>query len=259
MPGLPVTLFTDQDFAANSDAAGLFDDVARVQLSGPPLREKLRLFNCSPYQQTLFLDTDTYLLADVSELFDLLDNFDLAATHDHSYQDWFPAEANVPRSFRELNTGVLVYRKSAQTGRFLEDCLVWYDRLASLPGPRFRGEMPNQPAFRAAVFHSALRVAALPAEYNCRFPYFGHASGDIKLLHGREFLSEFCERELEKAGAALNAATTPRVFVAGDVWTLARSNSHFSRRYVPRLTGRLFGSNLFSVIKKTRQHFRKGR
>jgi len=248
MPGLPVTLFCDRAPAPT----GLFDDVVEIGEASNPFREKLRCLARSPYERTLFLDTDTYLLADVSELFDLLGRFDLAATHDRSYTDWFPPEAHVPAAFRELNTGVVAYRRSEATEHFFAECLAWYERLsaASGPIPLFRGHLPDQPAFRAAVYHSQLRLAALTFEYNCRFPYFGYASGAIRILHGREFLTGFHPRELERAGAALNAVTTPRVFVAGDVIGLAPAAWLASRRYVPRVVGRCFRGNWRYLLRK---------
>jgi hypothetical protein len=209
------------------------------------LREKLRRLVQSPYEQTLFLDTDTYLLSGVHELFDLLDQFDVAATHDRAYADWFPPEAHVPDSFRELNTGVLAYRRSGEMADFFNECVEWYDRLSALPqgGPLFRGHLSDQPAFRAAAYYSRIRIATITFEYNCRFPYFGYASGSIKLLHGREFLMSFSAKELDRVAEALNAASTPRVYVAGDVLNLARARFPWTRRYVPQKAGNCFGAN----------------
>jgi hypothetical protein len=226
MPHLPITLYGD-----HTPPPGLFDDFVRVE-GAMVFREKLRCLAQSPYDQTLFLDSDTFVVADVSELFDLLDRFHLAATHDRSYVDWFPPEAGVPAPFREFNTGVIVYRKSDEIGRFFNDCLAWYDKLSALPAPtpRFLGQFPDQPAFRAAAYHGDLRAAMLTFEYNCRFPYFGSASGEIKILHGREFLSGFHPGELERAAAGLNRTKAPRVFIAGRVWALAKTTSPYSRR-----------------------------
>jgi hypothetical protein len=79
MPNLPITLFTDSP-PAESD---LFDRVVHLTRSGPkPHRDKLIGMLQSPYEHTLFLDTDTFVGADVSELFQILQTFDMAATLD---------------------------------------------------------------------------------------------------------------------------------------------------------------------------------
>lgn len=38
----------------------------------------------SPFEHTIFLDTDTFVCGDFSELFDLLDHFDIAMSHDRT-------------------------------------------------------------------------------------------------------------------------------------------------------------------------------
>lgn len=60
-----------------------------------------------PDDRNLYLDVDTYVCGEVDELFELLDSFDIGATYGLRPQS---EETNIPDSFPELNTGVLVYR-----------------------------------------------------------------------------------------------------------------------------------------------------
>src|SRR5215216_6245967 len=78
MPGVPITVFTDQ-----SSAGSCFDTVVPVTSCGDGFKDKVLFMAQSPYDRTLFLDTDTYLCGSVQELFDLLGHFDLAMAHDH--------------------------------------------------------------------------------------------------------------------------------------------------------------------------------
>ena len=234
MPAVPITLFTDQ-----RERRPIFDSIVPIEGSGAKAyRDKLLWMGRSPYDQTLFLDTDTYVCDDVSELFDLLGAFDMALTHDRAFRDNFPPDVGVPHAFREFNTGVVVYRRTPETGVFFDECLRLYDELARRPGtPQF---VPDQMPFRVAAFHSRLRIATLTFEYNCRFPYFGYTNGRVKLLHGREFLSSFSAPELERLAAGLNVIDTPRVYVAGDLYALHPARTLFSRRYAPVRVARLF-------------------
>src|SRR5262245_17176068 len=48
---------------------------------GDPFRDKIHSIRRLPFDQTIFLDTDTYVTANIDELFDLLNRFDVAAAH----------------------------------------------------------------------------------------------------------------------------------------------------------------------------------
>lgn len=225
MPNIHVTIFTDQH------SSGGFDQTIQVERGVfPANRLKLDCIARSPYQQTIFLDSDTYICDDISDLFDILSHFDMALTHDRGYTDKFPTGTGVPSVFREFNTGVIVYRKSDGVDRLFAESIRWYDQLSAGPRPI----VADQAAFRIAAYYSNVRIATLTFEYNCRFPYFGYASGKVKILHGREFLTAHNEAELETVAAAVNAVLTPRVYVAGEVHVLHRSGSPLSRRFVRR-------------------------
>ena len=109
MPDLPITVFSQ--FPVEST---LFEKVVRIE----PTRdgfdgfyEKTRWMRESPYDRTLFIDADTYVLEPVPELFTLLDHFDCAATHEEYLNtDWYGkySRPDVPESFPEFNTGILL-------------------------------------------------------------------------------------------------------------------------------------------------------
>lgn len=74
MPDLPTAIVTDQPVPE-----ALFD----LRLSLAPdvsiKRQKMHALQHSPFEQTLYLDTDTYVADAIWEVFDLLERYELAA------------------------------------------------------------------------------------------------------------------------------------------------------------------------------------
>ncbi len=170
-PGVSIAIVTDEPGATG------FDTV--VPLAEPDgYRAKVVGMLASPFERTLFLDADTYAAADVAELFELLDAFDLAAAH--APNRVVLELDDVPDAFPELNTGVIAFRRNAAVERFLRGWLEEYDRLRLLH-PRSE----DQPAFRRALYAaSGLRLAVLPPEFNVRFGMAGFLNQKARILHG---------------------------------------------------------------------------
>ena len=167
MPNIPVTIFANQEVNEQE-----FDKSVVVNKSYYSFEDKVVYMYDSPYEYTLFLDTDTYICEDFSELFAILDNFDIAAVHAPTK---IPGIVNgVPECYQQMNTGVILFKKSPEVKKFFE---YWVKLYKS-------GE-PDQPSFREALFNSQLRIATLTAEYNCRFPFPFFVCGTVKILHGR--------------------------------------------------------------------------
>jgi hypothetical protein len=74
MPHMPVVLFTDVH-----DVLSPFDHVIVLDNPSCDFADRIRGIQNSPFARTIFLDTDTCVCDDISDLFDLLDHFDLAA------------------------------------------------------------------------------------------------------------------------------------------------------------------------------------
>lgn len=208
MPHLPVTLFSDANIACPN-----VDQVVGVDPddSFPGCAAKIRHIAASPYDQTLFLDSDTYVCGDLAELFALMDAFDLAAAHAPT-RAIYEVEG-VPDSFPEFNTGVILFRRSpdvqAVLSRWADLFSHYMERLDHdairwlRPADRRWHALNDQGAFREALYRSRLRVATLPPEYNCRFTAPGFVDGPVRILHGRGL-------DLPRVAAAINSFTTRR-------------------------------------------------
>jgi hypothetical protein len=214
MPELPITAFSQ--FPVDN-ASGSFEKVVAVEASKDGFYDKSRLIQDSPYERTLFIDADTFVLDPVPELFTLLDHFDCAATHEEylstDWHDRYP-RTDIPSSFPEFNTGILMLRRSQRTARLLDEWGALYRKfLQEKPGEVIN----DQPFFRVAAYRSEARIATLTREYNCKFRGQGYLNGRVKILHGHvEFRLD--RVFLDKAAKALNASTKPRVYVAGRVY-----------------------------------------
>lgn len=155
-PERVIDLFTDQP-----DAPGLsaFDRVHAVPRNHP--RAKLDCMPLSRFERTLFLDSDTRVLAPLGDLFDLLDRFDLALAHDVRRRSALIREGacRTPYAFPQFNSGVLLYRRSPEVAALFAD---WRHRFDASRGGR------DQPALKDLLWESDIRFYVLPPEFNLR-------------------------------------------------------------------------------------------
>jgi len=223
MPELPITVFSQFPV----DGAEL-SNVITVAPTQDGFYDKAMLIRQSPYERTMFIDADTFVVEPVPELFSLLDRFDCAAAHEEYLNtDWFNyyARQDIPQSFPEFNTGVLMLRRSERTDRLLGDWgKLYHEYLTGKPDKQIN----DQPFFRAAVYDSDVRMATLTREYNCKFRGQGYLNGPVKILHGHVKF-EVKPEHINKAVKALNASSRPRVYIAGKV---------YEQKLVGRLVGR---------------------
>jgi hypothetical protein len=220
---LPITVFSQ--FSVDCPRV---DEVVRIQPEGDGFYDKARTMLDSPYQRTIFIDADIYVTNPFWELFDLLDRFDCAANHEeYSNTDWdnhYP-RPDVPASFPEYNTGILVYKRSPTLDRMLIHWGQLYrEFLEQNPGKAIN----DQPFFRVAAYFGDSRIATLGREYNCKFRGQGYLNREVKLLHGHVRF-QMNPRYMQRVAGIINASQRPRVYVGGKV---------FEQRVVGRLWSR---------------------
>ena len=104
-PGIPVTILTSKLIDCSC-----FDREILIESPAYNWQDKISQMYASPYKKTLFIDTDTFICADISHTFSLLDKFDLAAVHATFRENIYQVKG-VPESFPEMNTGVILYKK----------------------------------------------------------------------------------------------------------------------------------------------------
>lgn len=168
---------------------------------GGGFADKIELMAESPFKRTVYLDTDIYVTGNLEGLFDLLDRFDIGAKHKSGFYPTGPGY-DIPYSFPEFNTGVVVFRASDEMDAFFETWASEFDSYAEEGGN-------DQPAFRKALYESDLRLTALTDEFHCRFIYPGAITGKARLFHGRH-------DNIEQIASEVNETNLPRVFVPTD-------------------------------------------
>ena len=179
----------------------MWPDVALLDYQGPQASEphmlhKLDGLIASPFDRTLYMDVDSWLVEPMPELFELLDHFDIALCH-ADYRQVYPVDA--PACFPEYNAGLIAWRQSRRTGAFFAD---WRRRFLRDHETRYNEKLvswfPSQPSMREALYHSDVRIATLPSEYH--WTGIGYVQGRVKLVHKRPNAEGEAERINAQAG-----------------------------------------------------------
>lgn len=201
MPELPIALFTDLAELVDAPPEPISQVFLLEQVTSS-CRDKMYPLKDSPFDKTLFLDTDTYLCDRVDELFEVLDDFDFAIAYPpFRIQYDLP---DIPDCFPEPNTGVIAFRKSRAALDVLRQWPMEYERqAASAVKPHH-----DQHSFRAALYHSDARFLVVPHEYNFRNigPNFAGKGSRVKIIHGRA-------ASFERLESRLNGNLNYRVFL----------------------------------------------
>lgn len=161
-PSLNITLITDLKVDVPC-----FDRVIMNNLNS--IRVKQDLLMSTPYDRTLYLDSDTGIVGPINQIFDLLDRFDIAATHDLIRKDnkksvIYPEYAEIPDAFSELGGGVILYKNNERVDSFFAAWRKNYRRWCELSGKN-----NDQPSFRVSLWECKdLKLYILPPEYNIR-------------------------------------------------------------------------------------------
>jgi hypothetical protein len=174
MPNLPIVLYTDQQ----NMTSRIFTEIRKIERPLHSFGDKIPPLKETPFERTLFLDTDTHVCAPIQDVFEILDRFDLAASH-APYRPARPAVT--PNCFCEFNSGVIAYRMKPETLHLFDKWLRLYETFVETTG-----RMEDQPTFRQALYESPIGIYVLPPEYNFRTVMPGFSGrGTIKILHGR--------------------------------------------------------------------------
>ena len=157
MPDAVVDLFTDQ--AIEDDQ---FDRIIRLDRSW--FRPKMEALRRSRFERTVYLDSDCIVIADVSDIFEILERFDVAGVQ-HHLRNWkmgrTSSRTGAPRAFPQIVTAVLGIRRGAGTMQLLED---WERVLRETEGPK------DQPVLRDLLWEGNLRIHVLPMDYDVHMP-----------------------------------------------------------------------------------------
>ncbi|MFV0243903.1 MAG: putative nucleotide-diphospho-sugar transferase [Qingshengfaniella sp.] len=183
-PGLPVDLFTDGD-----TDPGPFAQVHKLDRSW--FRPKFEALVRSRFERTLYMDVDIVVVGDLSDVFDILDRFDIAATHVQNRNQSFamrPWRKPLPNAFPQINGGLMAVKRSADTDALFQ----------AVQQALIEENLPqDQPVLRELLYDSDLRLAILPPEYNLRDRTLWRFSGSKlpapRVLHNTAFITRMTD------------------------------------------------------------------
>ena len=161
--------------------------VARFEPSANPYVDKIANIRRSPFERTIYLDSDTFVVDEITHLLALLDHYDIAVAFAPAYRGL--ADPEVPKAFYEFNTGVLAWRASERMSAFMrsweETYVAWlHDEPFAGAGKASRGRRADQPAFRRCAWQHGLRLFVLAPEYNFRLGYPATVVERVRVIHG---------------------------------------------------------------------------
>lgn len=201
---VPHVLFASPPPKSVSDEADL--SIEAFEASDNPYADKIANMRRSPFQRTIFLDSDTYVIRRITNVFDLLDDYELAAALAPGYRGLRDPE--VPTAFSEFNTGLVAWHAGRRTAAFLECWQQTYVAWQREPPFPLAGEprgIADQPAFRRCAWKHRMRIMVLPPEYNYRTSAPGTVVGKVRVIHGRH-------DDYERMARKLNEHRGPRSF-----------------------------------------------
>lgn len=131
------------------------------------------LYFKSPYEETFYLDTDTYFIENCTHLFNILKHFDVCMSH---------TPADLQQSYMEgyfpYNTGVIVYKKNTKNNELFSKWFEFYKE-------EVESCYNDQASFMRSLAESNSRVYVLRNNYNARTVFPIQLCGSVKIIHGR--------------------------------------------------------------------------
>lgn len=189
-PDLPVTVFSPYPIPR-----GLETDHLEYHSALHPLQQKVDVLRRSPYDRTLFLDTDTTILAPFVEIFDLAAAGNFALAKAYRAVSTGTGAKSIELEHPDLfNTGVLCFDSSRATSTFLDR---WFETVCRQdPSDMWPGHNCDQTWFNQLVANGApevcgMSVVTLPNRvYNARGAMVDELKGrglwgDVRIFHHR--------------------------------------------------------------------------
>lgn len=165
-------IYNNEPIAIFTDCVDLLEEIKDkidfiYKIEPDHKRAKIDFIKESPFKKTIYLDSDTIIVNNISDIFELLNKFDVAYTLDFARKRKNMSEkikkySEIPYSFSEINGGILAFRKNDNVDEFLNK---WKDYFY-----KFFAETNgwDQPSLRIALWESNLKLVCLPFEYNIR-------------------------------------------------------------------------------------------
>ena len=181
---LPICLFTDQKKIKPREKS-LFESIK--YMPNLHVRSKVDYIALSPFEKTIYLDTDIIVVKSIDELFDLLENFDILATLDtarkrENISKKISEYRKIPYSFGEVNSGLICFNNHAK-----EKILKYWPKIFY----KYMNESGgwDQPSLRILLWKYKASLYILPPEFNIRSKVLLEKVKQNKNIFGTDHMS----------------------------------------------------------------------
>lgn len=186
MPKFPVCFMTDRPHLLQSYSHD--ENLIVKEITPRHIRSKVDFVSQTPFDRTLYLDSDTVIVRDVSDITDSLDRFDVAVTHDFArkrkkYADVIPEYAKIPYSFSEVNGGVFAFSKNDRTEKFLNLWRSYFYKYYQITNGW------DQVSLRISLWESDVSLFHLPVEFNIRSKAVREKQDRFKHEYGEQHMA----------------------------------------------------------------------
>lgn len=183
-PEVKVAIWTD---IKNVDEASEYFPIVKC-LENPSYsyNDKIDGLAKSPFQKTIFLDSDTIPIRKFSEqVFRALDYYALVARSGMGFNlEW--ERTSYPECLTQFNTGVIAFNSS--------ECGSLFNTWKKIRA--VKAESHDQPSFRAAILDEKVRVGELSASYNYLDSNF--LVDTVKIIHCVSYKKDMIEPKLRE-------------------------------------------------------------
>lgn len=194
----PIMLITDRPIV-DSKIVEVFSQVA-IRSFKREYSDKI-LMRESPYEMTIFLDSDTLVLGSMDPVFDLLEHFDLALQYQSPVDHY--DQPGIPVSFHEPSAGIIAWKQSPAMSRLFDDWSSVYNQIQHDEGRV--GAWDQRSLRHALYFRHDVRFVALPIEWQFYIYWPNVVVGPVKMVHGRGVTEEMVR--------SINASSECRVWL----------------------------------------------
>jgi hypothetical protein len=205
-PHLPCCIITDSNIEP-------LPSHVRILLRAPEakqhFRAKPRYLPESPFDRTLFLDTDTTTVRHIEDLFRLLNRFDIGVymlpayiyNQKYGYLTW-------------ANSGVILFRRCKAVSEAFDRWLALLDQeIAGEVSAPSHLPLSDDAHLMHAICEAEARLVPLPASMNFHILYPIVTASPIHIVHGRHPDPDGLARLMDRGRSATGAAWDPRIWV----------------------------------------------
>jgi len=175
----PVCLICPKDLQTD-DLKSSFDFIiGNSEIENHTYLAKVIGLQYTPFDRTVFLDTDTFIADTISELFEVLDLVDFATTTEATLHTDISSDLSYRFVFQEFNSDVIVYKNNSIMQGIFSDWLTYCisnKKVIDMPGLR-----------ESVLLHiNDVKFSILPDHYNAHgFKTMLLLYAKIKIIHER--------------------------------------------------------------------------